>query len=121
MLVASYAGAQPSHALPRPLVYQQDSTDNWSTGNFDRLEGLVIRRLEFSGNTFTKDKVVRRAASSLREGDLFTVRALDQSLKRLNKLGRFEKVTEQNVEWRVNQSSREVDFIIRVKEQPRRK
>ena|SRR2546429_6344327 len=120
IFIALHAEAQTSPALSGSVSYQQGSSDDWSTGNFERLEGFTIRRVEFLGNRFTRDEVIHRAAN-LREGNVFTVRALRRGLKQLNSLGVFEKVTEQNVKWQADDNLREVDFVISVTEKPRRK
>ncbi|MDT5121686.1 MAG: hypothetical protein QOC96_1168 [Acidobacteriota bacterium] len=120
IIIALHAEAQTPLALSFSVGHQQGSSDDWSTGNFERLEGFTIRRVELLGNRFIRDEVLHRAAN-LREGNFFTVRALRRGLKQLNSLGVFEKVTEQNVKWQADNNLREVDFVISVTEKPRRK
>ncbi|HEV7842328.1 MAG TPA: POTRA domain-containing protein, partial [Pyrinomonadaceae bacterium] len=52
---------------------------------FTIIEGkqFTLRRLEFLGNTFTRDKVLRREVL-LNEGDIYNQRAFDVSILRLN-------------------------------------
>jgi outer membrane protein insertion porin family len=58
---------------------------------FHMFEGEVayLNRLEFKGNTFTKDKVIRREMR-MREGDRFSFAMFKDSLLRLNQLGLVE-------------------------------
>ncbi|MFA9453067.1 MAG: outer membrane protein assembly factor BamA [Candidatus Aminicenantaceae bacterium] len=58
---------------------------------FQVFEGEVayLNRLEFKGNTFTKDKVIRREMG-MREGDRFSFAMFKDSLLRLNQLGLVE-------------------------------
>lgn len=56
------------------------------TFNIQEGEVAFLRRLEFKGNTFTKDKVLRREFL-LREGDRFSLAVFKDSLLRLKQLG----------------------------------
>ncbi len=61
--------------------------------NFIAEEGkqFFVRRINFSGNTTTRDKVIRRELM-LDEGDMFNTRLWDMSMLRLNQLGYFEPI-----------------------------
>ena len=59
--------------------------------NIDEGEKYRIGRVEISGNTKTRDKVVRREIR-LSEGDTFDSSKLKRSYERINNLGFFEKV-----------------------------
>lgn len=52
-------------------------------------EPYTIRRIEFEGNSTTKDKVLRRSML-LREGGLFSVAGFKDSMLRLSQLGYFD-------------------------------
>ncbi len=54
-----------------------------------------IRRIEFTGNTTTRDKVIRRELL-VEEGQRFNSIAWQNSLLRLNQLGYFNKITPQD-------------------------
>ena len=56
------------------------------TFNIQEGEVAFLRRLEFRGNTFTKDKVLRREFL-MREGDRFSLAVFKDSLLRLKQLG----------------------------------
>jgi outer membrane protein insertion porin family len=55
----------------------------------DEGEPYTIRRIEFQGNTTTKDKVLRRSML-LREGGLFSIAVFKDSMLRLSQLGYFD-------------------------------
>ncbi|MGH9722412.1 MAG: POTRA domain-containing protein, partial [Bryobacteraceae bacterium] len=54
---------------------------------------FFVRRIDFSGNTTTRDKVIRREIL-LDEGDIFNTRLWEVSILRLNQLGYFEVLKE---------------------------
>jgi outer membrane protein insertion porin family len=60
-----------------------------TTLKVDEGEPYTIRRLEFEGNTTTKDKVLRRSLL-LREGALFSTALFKDSMLRLSQLGYFD-------------------------------
>jgi outer membrane protein insertion porin family len=57
----------------------------------DEGKQFYVRRINFSGNTTTRDKVIRRELL-LDEGDMFNTRLWDLSILRLNQLGYFEPI-----------------------------
>jgi outer membrane protein insertion porin family len=69
-----------------------------------------LGRLEFQGNTTTKDKVLRREIF-LEEGQIMDMETFKQSLYKLGQLGYF-KVTE-NPDFKVNQESKTVDITVK--------
>ena len=122
LCVLPSSNARPLVKCRQVSLAQQTSSDEWKNGNFDALEGLTVRRVEFHGIPNTPDRVVRRAFW-LKEGDIFTRKGLEKSLKRLNRLGLFERITEGDVSWQKDKGlipSGEVDFIVRVKEKMQR-
>ena len=100
-------------------VAQDTPGEGWSNNNFSVIEGVPIRRVEFWGNVTTADRVVRRALS-MNEEEVFKAGMVAHGVKRLNKLGRFEKVTEGDVYWQLGEGRQFVDFIVVLKEKPRR-
>ena len=73
-----------------------------------------LGRLEFTGNTTTKDKVLRREIF-LEEGDIMDMETFKQSLLKLGQLGYF-KVTD-NPDFKVNQDKKSVDVTIKGSEE----
>jgi outer membrane protein insertion porin family len=69
-----------------------------------------LGRLEFEGNTTTKDKVLRREIF-LEEGQIMDMETFKQSLYKVGQLGYF-KVTE-NPDFKVNPDSKTVDILVK--------
>ncbi len=63
------------------------------TLNFDEGKQFFVRRIDFSGNTTTRDKVIRRELM-VDEGDVFNTHLWELSILRLNQLGYFEVLKE---------------------------
>jgi outer membrane protein insertion porin family len=77
---------------------------------------FFVRRIDFSGNTTTRDKVIRREVL-LDEGDMFNTRLWDVSILRLNQLGYFEVLKENEAaDIKRNPQSNTVDITLKVKE-----
>ncbi|HEV7892018.1 MAG TPA: POTRA domain-containing protein [Pyrinomonadaceae bacterium] len=100
-VLAAAAAAQETHEGAHP---------EYTHGNFHLIEGLTVRRVEFGGMENTPDNVVRRKLL-FQEGDTFTVEDLGKSIAAFNRLGRFEKVTEDVVSWYAHKETGEVDLI----------
>ena len=86
--------------------------------NIDIDEGkpFYVSRIEFTGNTITRDKVIRREML-IEEGQVYNSRLVDLSLLRLNQLNYFDTLkTEQDVETRQNADAGTVDLLIKLKE-----
>jgi outer membrane protein insertion porin family len=93
-----------------------DKGNNVIDVNMHVFEGEQFRlgRLEFEGNTTTKDKVLRREIF-LEEGQIMDMETFKQSLYKLGQLGYF-KVTE-NPDFKVNQESKTVDITVKGNEE----
>ena len=80
---------------------------------------FTLRRLEFTGNTFTRDRVMRREFL-LNEGDIYNENYKDISIARLNQTQYFDPIDkDQDVETRVDDEQGDVDLIVKVKEKGR--
>jgi outer membrane protein insertion porin family len=78
-----------------------------------------LRRLEFIGNTFTRDNVLRREVL-VNEGDIYSQTAFEYSVIRLNQLGYFEPIDkEKDVDFRTDEDSGQVDVNLKVTERGR--
>jgi outer membrane protein insertion porin family len=83
---------------------------------FDEGKQFFVRRIEFSGNTTTRDKVIRREMM-LDEGDVYNTRLWDLSLLRINQLGFFEPVkAEKDADVKLNERDGQVDLTLKLKE-----
>ena len=80
---------------------------------------FTLRRLEFTGNTFTRDRVMRREFL-INEGDIYNSRFLDISVARLNQTQYFDPIDkDQDVEIRTDDEQADVDLIVKIKEKGR--
>ncbi|MBZ5705855.1 MAG: outer membrane protein assembly factor BamA [Acidobacteriia bacterium] len=86
--------------------------------DLDEGKQFFVRRIEFTGNTTTRDKVIRREIA-LEEGQVYNSRLWELSLLRLNQLGYFEqlKPDDPNVtERHLDEAAGTVDLTLKVKE-----
>ncbi len=80
---------------------------------------FALRRLEFLGNTFTRDYVLRREVL-LNEGDIYNQQRWEYSIIRLNQLGYFEQIDkDKDADFRTNDEEAMVDINLRVSERGR--
>jgi outer membrane protein insertion porin family len=80
---------------------------------------FTLRRLEFAGNTFTRDFVLRREVL-INEGDIYNQLGLENSVIRLNQTGYFDPIDkEKDVETRTDEENGTVDLLLKVKEKGR--
>jgi outer membrane protein insertion porin family len=102
-------------AVPLP-----DVNDNTKiidlTLEFDEQKQYFVRRIDFSGNTTTRDKVIRRELM-LSEGDIFNNHAWELSILRLNQLDYFEKIDPKTAaDIKRNNKNGTVDILLKLKE-----
>ncbi len=89
------------------------------TITIDEGKQFTLRRLEFTGNTFTRDRVLRREFL-INEGDIYNSRFLEISVARLNQTQYFDPVDkDQDVEIRTDEEQGDVDLIVKIKEKGR--
>ena len=82
----------------------------------DEGKQFFVRRIEFQGNTTTRDKVIRRELA-LEEGQVYNGNLWELSLLRLNQLQYFEELKpEQDSEIKQNVQDSTVDITLKVKE-----
>ncbi|HEY2843481.1 MAG TPA: outer membrane protein assembly factor BamA [Bryobacteraceae bacterium] len=86
------------------------------TLRFDEGNQFFVRRIDFSGNTTTRDKVIRRELL-IDEGDPFNTDLWRLSILRLNQLGYFETLKEDtSVDMKTDNNTHTVDLTLKVKE-----
>src|SRR6516164_4416926 len=86
------------------------------TMKFDEGKQYYVRRIEFSGNTTTRDKVIRRELL-IDEGQLFNKRLWEISILRLNQLNYFDKIeAEKSAEIKRDTKAGTVDILLKLKE-----
>ncbi|MGA7920822.1 MAG: outer membrane protein assembly factor BamA [Candidatus Acidiferrales bacterium] len=85
------------------------------TMEFDQQKQFFVRRIEFAGNTTTRDKVIRRELL-LDEGQVFDNRLWELSILRLNQLNYFDTIKPENAELKRNVKAGTVDIKLKLKE-----
>jgi outer membrane protein insertion porin family len=85
------------------------------TLDFDQGSQFTVHRIEFSGNTKTRDKVIRRELLTT-EGDVFNTQWWDYSVLKMNQLGFFDEVKKENYDIKQNEKDKSVDILVKVKE-----
>jgi outer membrane protein insertion porin family len=88
------------------------------TFDFDEGHQFYVHRIEFSGNTKTRDKVVRRELL-VNEGEMFNTRYWELSILRVNQLGFFQEIKKED--YKINQDAKNhtVDIDLKVHEKGR--
>jgi outer membrane protein insertion porin family len=103
--------------VPEPnfdIIPNTDKVDLTLTA--DEGKQFFVRRIDFSGNVTTRDKVVRREIM-LDEGDIFNNRLWELSILRLNQLGYFEALkAEESADIKRNTQTSTVDITLKVRE-----
>ena len=80
---------------------------------------FTLRRLEFIGNTFTRDNVLRREVL-LNEGDIYNQSAWEYSIIKLNQLGYFDPIDkDKDADFKTNEEEATVDLNLKVSERGR--
>ena len=108
-----------------PVPTFQDNPQNPNEGIVDFTvtieEGkqFTLRRLEFVGNTFTRDNVLRREVL-INEGDIYNDAYWEYSVVKLNQLGYFNPIDkDKDVDRRTNDEEATVDLALKVSERGR--
>jgi len=83
--------------------------------DFEEEKQFIVHRIEFSGNTKTRDKVIRRELL-ISEGDMFNSSFWDLSVLRVNQLGFFDTVKKEDYEITQDAKNSTVDITLKVKE-----
>jgi outer membrane protein insertion porin family len=84
----------------------------------DEGKQFFVRRIEFQGNTTTRDKVIRREIA-LEEGQVYNSRYWELSLQRLNQLGYFDQLKPDDpntTERHLDEKAGTVDLTLKVHE-----
>lgn len=121
-----YYGAQGFiEYSPEPSPTYKDNPQNPNEGIVDFVvtieEGkqFTLRRLEFVGNTFTRDNVLRREVL-INEGDIYNLSAWEYSVIKLNQSGYFEPIDkDKDADFRTNEEEATVDINLKVTERGR--
>jgi outer membrane protein insertion porin family len=103
--------------LAEPNIEPVPNTDKVDlTLNFDEGKQFFVRRIDFSGNTTTRDKIIRREIL-VDEGDIYNTKLMEVSLLRLNQLGYFEVLKiEDALDIKRDTKTDTVDITLKVRE-----
>jgi outer membrane protein insertion porin family len=99
-------------------TFDEDKKRVFLDVDVDEGKQFYVRRIEFQGNTTTRDKVIRREIV-LEEGQIYNQQLWELSIQRLNQLGFFDnlKPDDPNVtERHLNEKDGTVDLTLKVKE-----
>jgi outer membrane protein insertion porin family len=100
---------------PEPHIDEANKTITLNI-NIDEGEQFSVSRIEFTGNSITRDKVIRRELL-LQEGQVYNSQLWELSLMRLNQLNYFEPLKiDQDTETRQNADTHTVDLLLKLKE-----
>ncbi len=98
---------------PEPIPGTDKMDLTWT---FDEGHQFYVRRIDFSGNTTTRDKVIRRQLL-VDEGEVFNKALWEVSILRLNQLGYFEVLKEADATtYSEDTKNNTVDITLKVKE-----
>ena len=102
-------------AIPKPIFDDQKKTVSLNI-DIDEGKPFYVSRIEFQGNTITRDKVIRRELM-LQEGSVYNSQLWEYSLLRLNQLEYFEPLkVDQDSEAHQDPEAGTVDLLLKVKE-----
>jgi outer membrane protein insertion porin family len=104
--------------IPKFIDKTPEEGDVEVTLEVDEGRQFSLRRLEFIGNTNTRDVVLRREML-IDEGSPYNKTYWDLSIQRLNQLGLFDEIKEKDAITRTNDRDQTVDIDLQVKERGR--
>jgi outer membrane protein insertion porin family len=100
---------------PNPKINEANKTISLNI-DIDEGKPFYVSRIEFVGNTITRDKVIRRELL-LEEGQVYNSQLWELSIQRLNQLNYFDPLkVEQDSESRQNTDDGTVDLLLKLKE-----
>ncbi|HET7103841.1 MAG TPA: outer membrane protein assembly factor BamA [Terracidiphilus sp.] len=102
-------------AIPKPTFDEKNKTVSLNI-DIDEGKPFYVSRIEFQGNTITRDRVIRRELM-LQEGQVYNSQLWEMSLLRLNQLEYFEPLkVDQDSEAHQNPEAGTVELLLKVKE-----
>jgi outer membrane protein insertion porin family len=110
-------------AEPSPTFKENPQNPNEGIVDFlitiEEGKQFQLRRLEFIGNTFTRDNVLRREVL-LNEGDIYNQSNWEYSVIKLNQLGYFDPIDkDKDADFKTNEEEATVDINLKVTERGR--
>jgi outer membrane protein insertion porin family len=102
-------------AIPTPVFNDAKHTVSFNV-DVDEGKPFYVSRIEFQGNTVTRDFVIRRELA-LQEGQIYNSKLWELSIMRLNQLGYFNPLkVDQDSETHQNAENGTVDLLLKVTE-----
>ena len=104
-------------SIPQPSFDEQKKTVSFEI-DIDEGKQFYVRRIEFQGNTTTRDKVIRRELV-LEEGQLYNEQLWKLSIQRLNQLGFFDDIKPDDpttTDRHLDEKNGTVDLTLKVRE-----
>jgi len=102
-------------AIPKPTYDDQKKTVSFDI-DIDEGKQFYVSRIEFQGNTITRDRVIRRELM-LDEGQVYNSQLWEYSLLRLNQLEYFDALkVDQDSEAHQDPDNGTVELLLKVKE-----
>ncbi|HTV06713.1 MAG TPA: outer membrane protein assembly factor BamA [Acidobacteriaceae bacterium] len=102
-------------AIPTPHFNDTKHTVSFNI-DIDEGQPYYVSRIEFQGNTVTRDFVIRRELA-LQEGQIYNSKLWELSIMRLNQLGYFDPLkVDQDSETHQNAENHTVDLLLKVHE-----
>ena len=104
-------------SIPTPSFDEQKKTVSFEI-DIDEGKQFSVRRIEFEGNTTTRDKVIRRELM-LEEGQRYNEQLWKLSLQRLNQLGFFDQIKPDDpstTERHLDEKEGTVDLTLKLRE-----
>ncbi|MBV9339808.1 MAG: outer membrane protein assembly factor BamA [Acidobacteria bacterium] len=104
-------------SIPQPALDEQKKLVSFEI-EVDEGKQFFVRRIEFQGNTTTRDKVIRRELL-LEEGQLYNEQFWKYSIQRLNQLGFFDQIKPDDpsvTERHLDEKQGTVDLTLKLKE-----
>jgi len=102
-------------ASPQPTTDDVKKIVNWNI-EIDEGKPYLVSRIEFTGNTLTRDKVIRRELL-LEEGQTYSAQKWELSILRLNQLQYFEPLkVDTDSESHQNAEDNTVELLLKLKE-----
>ncbi|MFZ0804246.1 MAG: outer membrane protein assembly factor BamA [Terriglobales bacterium] len=99
-------------------TFDEDKKQIFIDIDVDEGKPFLVRRIEFQGNTTTRDKVIRREIL-LEEGQIYSSQLWEVSLQRLNQLGFFDVLKADDpstTERHLDEKAGTVDLLLKVHE-----
>jgi outer membrane protein insertion porin family len=113
----AYGGQGYINMVPSPVPRTDEAKKlvYWDIA-IDEGKQFFVSRIEFTGNTITRDKVIRRQLL-LEEGKQYSSQLWELSILRLNQLGYFDVLkVDEDTETRQNADDGTVDLLLKLKE-----